>query len=371
VREVETGALVADLAHDGARVVVARGGAGGRGNKRYATPTRQAPRTAQVGLDGEERTLELRLKLLSDAAMLGFPNAGKSSLLDRISNARPKVADYPFTTIEPQLGTVESDDGSQLTVADVPGLLEGASEGIGLGHEFLAHLERARALLHIVPVEPGEDLLADCRARYCTIHNELVQHGEGLAALPQIVVINKLDLLPPETGDALVAAFKQAIVDENDLADQQVLRDDEGVPRVYGISCATRQGIDTLRSALFAALVPIEAPAPDPVGEPELADFLVYRPHAGARAWRLLRDDGILRVAGREIEQAVSRHDVETAEGAVALAAEIDRLGLSSALRRAGARSGDEIAVGDHRFTYIPPRAVEPADEGPDADAEW
>ena len=129
VREVETGALVADLAHEGARVVVARGGSGGRGNKRYATPTRQAPRTAQVGLDGEERTLELRLKLLSDAALLGFPNAGKSSLLNRISNARPKVADYPFTTIEPQLGTVEADDGSQLTVADVPGLLEGASAG--------------------------------------------------------------------------------------------------------------------------------------------------------------------------------------------------------------------------------------------------
>jgi GTP-binding protein len=371
VREVETGALVADLAHDGARVVVARGGAGGRGNKRYATPTRQAPRTAQVGLDGEERALELRLKLLSDAAMLGFPNAGKSSLLDRISNARPKVADYPFTTIEPQLGTVEADDGSQLTVADVPGLLEGASEGVGLGHEFLAHLERARALLHIVPVEPGDDLLADCRARYTTIHNELVQHGQGLAALPQIVVLNKLDLLPPEAGDALVAAFKQAILADGGLADLQVLRDDEGEPRVHGISCATGQGIATLRRALFEALVPIEAPLPDPVGEPELADFLVYRPHAGARAWRLLRDDGILRVAGREIELAVARHDVDTPEGAVALSAEIDRLGLSSALRRAGAKSGDEIAVGDHRFTFVPPRAPEPFDEGPDADAEW
>ena len=150
-----------------------------------------------------------------------------------------------------------------------------------------------------------------------------------------------------------------------------MLRDDDGEPRVLGISCATGQGIATLRGALFAALVPIEAPAPDPVGEPELADFLVYRPHAGARAWRLLRDDGILRVAGREIEQAVARHDVETTEGAVALSAEIDRLGLSSALRRAGAKSGDEIAVGDHRFTFVPPRAPEPTDDGPDADAEW
>jgi GTP-binding protein len=303
--------------------------------------------------------------------MLGFPNAGKSSLLDRISNARPKVADYPFTTIEPQLGTVEADDGSQLTVADVPGLLEGASEGVGLGHEFLAHLERARALLHIVPVEPGDDVLADCRARYTTIHNELVQHGQGLAALPQIVVLNKLDLLPPEDGEALVASFKQAILADGGLADLQVLRDDDGEPRVHGISCATGQGIATLRGALFEALVPIEAPLPDPVGEPELADFLVYRPHAGARAWRLLRDDGILRVAGREIEVAVARHDVDTPEGAIALSAEIDRLGLASALRRAGAKSGDEIAVGDHRFTFVPPRAPEPLDEGPDADAEW
>ena len=372
VREVETGALVADLAHEGARVVVARGGSGGRGNKRYATATRQAPRTAQVGLDGEERTLELRLKLLSDAALLGFPNAGKSSLLNRISNARPKVADYPFTTIEPQLGTVEADDGSQLTVADVPGLLEGASQGVGLGHEFLAHLERARALLHIVAVEPGDDVLADCRARFATIHHELVLHGEGLAALPQLVVLNKLDLLPPAEGEALVAAFTDAIREGGGEADGQVLRDDDGEPRVLGISCATGQGIAALRGALFASIAPIAAPAPDPIGETELADFLVYRPHAGARAWRLLRDDGILRVTGREIEQAVGRHDVETPEGVQALAAEIDRLGLSSALRRAGARSGDEVAVGDHRFTFVPPRAPEPVDdEDPDADAEW
>ena len=303
---------MADLAHEGARVVVARGGSGGRGNKRYATATRQAPRTAQVGLDGEERTLELRLKLLSDAALLGFPNAGKSSLLNRISNARPKVADYPFTTIEPQLGTVEADDGSQLTVADVPGLLEGASQGVGLGHEFLAHLERARALLHIVAVEPGDDVLADCRARFATIHHELVLHGEGLASLPQLVVLNKLDLLPPADGEALVAAFTDAIREGGGEADGQVLRDDDGEPRVLGISCATGQGIAALRGALFASLAPIAAPAPDPIGETELADFLVYRPHAGARAWRLLRDDGILRVTGREIEQAVARHDVET-----------------------------------------------------------
>ena len=146
--------LLADLAAPGARLVAARGGSGGRGNRRFATPTRQTPRFAETGVPGEEATLELRLKLLADAALAGLPNAGKSSLLSRISNAKPKVAEYPFTTLEPVLGTVESDE-RQLVVADVPGLIEGASEGVGLGHEFLAHLERARLLVHVIDAAAG------------------------------------------------------------------------------------------------------------------------------------------------------------------------------------------------------------------------
>ena len=153
----EDGAIVADLAHPSARAVVARGGSGGGGNRRFATATRQAPRVAEVGVDGEMRTLDLKLKLMADAALLGFPNVGKSSLLRRISNATPKVADYPFTTIDPVLGTVDGNDGTQLTVVDVPGLLEGASEGIGLGHEFLAHLERARLLVHVLDGANADD----------------------------------------------------------------------------------------------------------------------------------------------------------------------------------------------------------------------
>src|SRR5438093_1346513 len=185
--------LLADLAHAGARVVVARGGGPGRGNKRFATPTRQAPRFAETGLPGDELWIELRLKLLADAAFVGFPNAGKSSLLRRISNAKPKVADYPFTTIAPVLGTVDSPEGRQLTVADVPGLIEGASEGVGLGHEFLAHLERARLLLHVI------DVSEDIHERFAAITRELEEYGAGLDALPQIVVLNKIDLLsePP------------------------------------------------------------------------------------------------------------------------------------------------------------------------------
>ena len=181
--------LIADLAARDARVVAARGGSGGRGNRRFATPTRRAPRFAEVGMPGEEAELELRLKLLADAALVGHPNAGKSSLLRRISNARPKVAEYPFTTLSPVLGTVEAPDGRQLIVADVPGLIEGASEGIGLGHEFLAHLERARLLVHVIDAAEG-----DPAERFATIDRELGAYGAGLDRLPQIVVLNKIDI---------------------------------------------------------------------------------------------------------------------------------------------------------------------------------
>ncbi len=224
--------LLADLAHPDARLVAAHGGHGGAGNRRFASPTHQAPRLAELGSVGDEVALELRLKLLADAALLGFPNAGKSSLLRRISNARPKVADYPFTTIAPVLGTVEAPDGRQLTVADVPGLIEGASEGVGLGDEFLAHLERARLFLHVIDVQ--EDL----EARFRAIDRELAAYGSGLAERPQIVVLNKVDLVsePPAFG----------------------LND----PRILGIasaSAATGRGIDELKSMLFA-LVPESAP---------------------------------------------------------------------------------------------------------------
>src|ERR671937_2001381 len=180
------GNLTVDLAHAGAQVVLARGGAGGRGNRRFATPTRQTPRFAETGVPGEEADFELRLKLLADGALIGLPNAGKSSLLARISNAKPKIAEYPFTTLEPVLGTVDAPDGRQLVAADVPGLIEGASEGVGLGHEFLAHLERARLLVHVI------DVTEDVPARFAAIDRELAQYGAGLGDRPQVVVLNKI-----------------------------------------------------------------------------------------------------------------------------------------------------------------------------------
>src|SRR4051794_24358815 len=210
--------LIADLASPSARVIVARGGVAGRGNKRFASPTRRTPRFAETGLAGEQATLDLRLKLLADAALVGLPNAGKSSLLARISNARPKVAEYPFTTLAPVLGTVDAPDRTrQLTVADVPGLIEGASEGIGLGHEFLAHLERARLLVHVI-----DAAAADTAEQWRTIDAELQAYGAGLEERPQVVVLNKLDLVPEPPPFEV---------------------EDERIVARFGLSCATGEGV--------------------------------------------------------------------------------------------------------------------------------
>ena len=181
-----------DLVRPGQRVVVARGGAGGRGNKQFATATRQAPRFAERGLPGDEAVLELQLKLLADVGLAGLPNAGKSSLLAALTRARPKVADYPFTTLEPVLGTVELDE-RQLVIADIPGLIEGASEGSGLGHDFLAHVERTRLLVHVLDLAPVDG--SDPVANHETIERELAAHDPRLAALPRVLVLSKADLV--------------------------------------------------------------------------------------------------------------------------------------------------------------------------------
>jgi GTPase len=326
----DEGTLLADLAHPGAQMIVAAGGAGGRGNRGFATATHRAPTTAEVGEPGDEQWLELRLKLVADAALVGFPNAGKSSLLRRISNARPKVADYPFTTIEPVLGTVEGRDGSQLTVADVPGLLEGASEGVGLGHEFLAHLERARVLVHLVQAADDPAYIVRRRA---AIDRELGLHGGGLADRPQIVVVSKIDTVPPERRGDLVDAAGAAL----------------------GVSSVTGEGVDELVRLLFeeGMRLPVAAPAGEP--EQELADYLVYRPRAaGRREFRILRDAGTLRVASRALEQRVADLDPESDRDVSLLTGELERLGVDDALRAAGAKPGDEILLGAHAFTFQP-----------------
>jgi GTPase len=294
------GNLMVDLAHAGARAVLARGGAGGRGNRRFATPTRQTPRFAETGVPGERADFQLRLKLLADAALAGLPNAGKSSLLARISNARPKVAEYPFTTLEPVLGTVDAPDGRQLVAADVPGLIERASEGVGLGHEFLAHLERARLLVHVIDAAAGDPV-----EQFRTIDHELSEYGAGLETRPQVVVLNKTDLLQEAPSFDL---------------------DDPRVERVFAVSCATGAGVEEFKRALFD-LVPEPESAPT---EGELADFLVYRPTPGSRPFKILRTDRGFRVTGR-IPQGEE---------------------LEEALRAAGVKSGDEVEVGDEVLEF-------------------
>ena len=292
----DDGDLIADLAHPGARVVLARGGHGGKGNARFVSSTRQVPRFAEVGPPGEERDVELHLKLLADAALVGLPNAGKSSLLARISNAKPKVGSYPFTTLQPMLGTVESPDGRQMVVADVPGLIEGASEGVGLGHEFLAHLERARTLVHMIDAsQPVEE-------QWRTIDAELGAYGAGLDERAQIVVLNKIDIAP----------------------DPVFPIDDPRVIGVFPLSAVTGEGLDAFRRALFTLV-------PEPEVEErvdELADYLVYRPQPKARPWRLLRTDSGFRVIGTPpSEEALER-----------------------ALRAAGAKDGVTVEIGDEEF---------------------
>jgi len=295
--------VIADLAAPGARMVAARGGIAGRGNKRFATPTRRTPRFAETGLPGEEATLDLRLKLLADAALVGLPNAGKSSLLTRISNAKPKVAEYPFTTLAPVLGTVDAPDASrQLTVADVPGLIEGASEGVGLGHEFLAHLERANLLLHVI--DSSED---DADERFAIIDRELAAYGTGLETRPQAIVLNKIDLRSDTPAFGV---------------------EDERIVRVFYVSCATGAGVEELRRALFA-LCPPQAPAAE--ADDGLVDFLVYRPRPGGRRFRVLRTDRGFRISGQ---------------------VPADEEELAAALEAAGARKGDEIEV-DGEFLEV------------------
>jgi GTP-binding protein len=293
----DDGDLIADLAHSGARVVLARGGHGGRGNARFVSSTRQVPRFSEVGPPGDESDIELHLKLLADAALVGLPNAGKSSLISRISNAKPKVASYPFTTLQPVLGTVEAPDGRQMVIADVPGLIEGASEGVGLGHEFLAHLERARTLIHVIDAsEPADE-------QWRTIDAELGAYGAGLDERPQIVVLNKIDLNP----------------------DPEFTIDDSRVIAVFRLSCATGEGVDEFRRRLFS-LVP--EPEVEERGEDDLADFLVYKPQPKVRPWRLLRVERGYRVVGTPPSEE-----------------ELER-----ALKAAGAKKGATVELGDEEF---------------------
>ena len=328
------GDLRFDLKTPGQRAVVARGGAGGRGNKRFANSTRQAPRFAERGLPGEERWLELRLKLLADAGLVGLPNAGKSSLLARLTRAHPKVADYPFTTLEPVLGTLESPE-RQLVVADIPGLIEGASEGAGLGHEFLAHVERTRLLVHVLDLAPADE--SDPRENYETVEAELRSYGHGLAGLPRLLCLSKADLVPAEEAERVAAEWRER---------------GAGALDVVVTSAATGQGLDELRQLLFRH-VP-ETPADVPAADVEIAEHRVYRP-ADDEGFAVDRGPGgVLRVTGPAVERLLARHDIENEEALRYVEERLRKMGVIRALEQAGFEPGDDVELAGTVFELDP-----------------
>jgi GTPase len=334
---VEADGTVHDLVQAGQRARVARGGPGGRGNKRFAGPTHQTPRFAEKGLPGDETWITLQLKLLADVGLVGLPNAGKSSLLGRLTRAHPKVADYPFTTLEPALGTLEADD-RQLVIADIPGLIEGASAGAGLGHDFLAHTERTGLLVHVLDLAPLDG--SDPVANHATVERELELHNPRLAALPRVLVLSKADLVDEETREAARAEWAERV--------------DADTP-VIVTSSVTRLGLPGLAAELGRRVPtgpPVEV-ASEQAPE-ELAEHRVFRP-AARRAYRVVKvADGTYRVTGEGIERLVARYDLDNDDALAYLERRLRGIGVIRALQDEGFEPGDEVEIAGIAFDLDP-----------------
>ena len=330
-----------DLVRPGQRAVVARGGSGGRGNKRFAGPTHQTPRFAERGLPGGESWITLQLKLLADAGLVGLPNAGKSSLLARLTRAHPKIAGYPFTTLEPALGTLELGD-RQLVIADIPGLIEGASAGAGLGHEFLAHVERTRLLVHVLDLQPLDG--SDPVANFQTVERELQLHDPRLAALPRILALSKSDLVAAETADAAKQQWEAHLAPD--------------VP-VIATSSVTGAGLDRLAAELahgIPVLEPGEHPSTGEAEAPleELAEHRVFRP-AASRSYQVQRTgERSFRVTGAGVDRLVARYDLDNEDALAYLERRLRGVGLIRALEAEGFQPGDEVEIAGVAFDLDP-----------------
>jgi len=330
---------VHDLVVPGQRAVVAGGGSGGRGNRRFSSATRQSPRFAEKGLEGDEGWIELQLKLLADVGLVGLPNAGKSSLLSRMTRADPKVASYPFTTREPVLGTLEGAE-RQLILADIPGLIEGASEGAGLGHEFLAHVERTRLLVHVLDLAPLDG--SDPEANFATIEHELELHDPRLARLARVLALSKADLVSDEQADLARAAWQERL--------------GEDVP-VFVTSSATRQGLEELATELLRR-VPVRGAAAEEAAEledvAELAEHRVFKP-AARRGFRVARvEDGLFRVEGDAVDRLIARHDLDNEDALIHVEGRLRRMGVMRALEAAGFEPGDDVEIAGIVFELDP-----------------
>ncbi len=358
-----------DLVRPGQRVMVARGGSGGRGNKRFAGPTHQTPRFAERGLPGDQSWITLQLKLLADVGLVGLPNAGKSSLLARLTRAQPKIAAYPFTTLEPVLGTLETPD-RQLVIADIPGLIEGASAGAGLGHEFLAHIERTQLLVHVLDLAPLDG--SDPVANHAMVELEIRQYDPRLASLPRILALSKADLVDPR---------RAAVANE-----QWQRRVGRATPVVL-TSSVTRMGLDELARQILHQITvnweeggggddalagarwerdadrePVRLAGSRREGdggagkEEGLAEHRVFRPAAG-RAYRVERvGEGFYRVTGKGVERLLARYDLDNEEALAYLERRLRGIGVIRALEAAGFEAGDEVEIAGVAFELDPNR---------------
>jgi GTP-binding protein len=344
-----------DLVRAGQEVTIARGGAGGRGNTRFKSSVRQTPRLAERGLPGEEGRVDLQLKLLADVGLVGLPNAGKSSLLARLTRAHPKVAAYPFTTLEPVLGTLEAED-RQLVIADIPGLIEGASEGAGLGHDFLAHVERTRLLVHVLDLAPLDE--SDPVENWRVIEHELGEHDPRLAALPRILALSKADLVPDEVAEAAADEWRRRLAvrggpDVDAMWDGPEAGGPDAAPPVIVTSAATGHGLDELRRELLRR-VPVAEPVPEGAGADEVAEFQVFRPAAG-RAFEVERvGAGEFRVTGEAVDRLIARHDLENEEALAHVEHRLRRMGVIAALEAKGFEPGDDVELGGVVFELDP-----------------
>ncbi|SIS36662.1 GTPase ObgE [Salimicrobium flavidum] len=332
VRNADTGELIADLLEHKQRAVVAAGGRGGRGNARFATARNRAPEISENGTLGVELNVQLELKLLADVGLVGFPSVGKSTFLSTVTAAKPKVADYHFTTLNPNLGVVETRDGRSFVMADLPGLIEGAHEGVGLGHQFLRHVERTRVLLHVIDMSGVE--ARDPYDDYVAINHELASYDERLKDRPQIIIANKMDL--PDSHENL-EAFREKTKDEN--------------LKIYPLSAITRSGLDDILYAVADELDRI----PKQVKEEEATeDRVLYKFEKEAPAFLITRDDdGAYVLSGEKIESLFRRTNFDHDQAVNRFAQQMRSMGVDSALRERGAENGDTIRLLDFEFEFV------------------
>ncbi len=323
VTDQTTGEKVADLNAHGLKIVLCKGGKGGFGNLHYVSSVRQVPNFSQKGEPAERMVAKLELKLLADVGLIGLPNAGKSTLISQMSAAKPKIADYPFTTIIPNLGVVRVGEDT-FVMADMPGLIEGASHGKGLGHQFLKHVERTRVLVHIVDCYPIDE--SDPVANYETIEAELKLYSEAVWSRPRVIALNKRDLLPPEEFEAVVARFR-----------------DYDYP-LFPISAATSQGVEALGWELVRILAETEPEESIPV--------LMPMPVHDVSEWHVERDQAGFVVVGKKVERMVAMTNLERADDLVYLERRLERVGVIDKLREAGAAEGDTVRIGEFEFTF-------------------